>query len=103
MVSLGVRTGRVQSFGQFTFRVRTELEPCRPDDRCLTSGQALASSFGRLLYIVQTRATYLLLSEAANVRTSSLHRPDGDPIATIKTPDHFLYPTKSGSWLLVSY
>jgi hypothetical protein len=67
--------------------VRTELEPCRPDDTCLTSAQALASSFGQILYIVPKRTTYPLLPKAVSVRTSSLHRPDGDPIAAIKCPD----------------
>jgi hypothetical protein len=86
-VSLGVRTGRVQSFGRFMFGVWTELEPCRPDDPCLTSGQGLAYSSGRRLYIVRTRVTCLLLSEVASVLTSSLHHPDGDPTATIITPD----------------
>lgn len=74
-----VRTGRVQSFGRFSFGVRTELEPCRPDDTCLTSG--------RHLYIVRTRATCLLLSEAASVRTSSIHRPDRDPTVALKCPN----------------
>jgi hypothetical protein len=38
------------------------------------------------LYIVRMRATSLLLFEAASVRTSSIHRPDGDPTVAIKTP-----------------
>jgi hypothetical protein len=61
------------------------------------SGRALSSSSERSLYIVQTRATSLLLSEAASVRTSSIHRPDGDPTEAIKTPAHHIssYPTKS--------
>jgi len=79
--------GRVQSFERFIFGVRTVLEPCRPDDPCLTSGQALASSSGRRLNIVWTRTTCLLFSEAASVWMSSLHRSDGDPTTTIKTPD----------------
>jgi hypothetical protein len=46
----------------------------------------------RYLYIVRTHATFLLLSEAASVRTSSIHRPDGDPTAAIKCPDRrFLF------------
>jgi hypothetical protein len=86
-VSISVRTGRVQSFGWYMFEVRTELESCRSDDPCRTSRQALASSSGWLLYIVRTHATCLLLSEAANVRTSSLHRPDGNSTAAIYCPD----------------
>jgi hypothetical protein len=59
-------------------------------------GRALSSSSERSLYIVRTRATSLLLSKAASVRTSSIHRPDGDPTVTIKTPAAFpSYPTKS--------
>jgi hypothetical protein len=50
-------------------------------------GRALSSSSERSLYIVWTRATVLFLSEAASVRTSSIHCPDGDPTATIKCPD----------------
>jgi hypothetical protein len=61
------------------------------------SGRALSSSSERSLYIVRTRATILLLSEAASVRTSSIHCPDGDPTEAIKTPARriSLYPTKS--------
>jgi hypothetical protein len=63
-----------------------------PDgDRAHMSGQdltesrrALSSSSERSLYIVWTRATILLLFEAASVRTSSIHHPDGDPTAAIK-------------------
>jgi hypothetical protein len=56
------------------------------------SGRALSSSSERSLYIIPTRATFLLLSEAASVRTSSIHHPDGDPIAAIKCPDRrFLF------------
>jgi hypothetical protein len=84
-VSLGVRTGRVQSFGRYMFGVWTELESCRSDDPCRTSG--------RLLYIVRTRATCLLLSEAANVRTSSLHRPDGNSTSAIYCPDRRILST----------
>jgi hypothetical protein len=49
-------------------------------------GRALSSSSERSLYIVRTRATNLLLSEAASVRMSLTHRPDGDPTEAIKTP-----------------
>jgi hypothetical protein len=61
------------------------------------SGCALSSSSERSLYIVRTRATSLLRSEAASVQTSSIHRPDGDPTEAIKTPARriFSYPTKS--------
>jgi hypothetical protein len=56
------------------------------------SRHALSSSSERSLYIVRTRAIFLLLSEAASVRTSSIHRPDGDPTVTIKCPDRrFLF------------
>jgi hypothetical protein len=92
-VSLGVRTGRVQSFRLYMFGVRTELESCRSDDPCHTSEQALASSSGRLLYIVRMRVTCLLLSEAANVQTSSLHRPDENSTAAIYWPDRRILST----------
>jgi hypothetical protein len=61
------------------------------------SGRALSSSSERSLYIVRTRATSLLLSKAASVGTSSIHRPDGDPTEAIKTPARRIssYPTKS--------
>jgi hypothetical protein len=49
------------------------------------SGRALSSSSERSLYIIRTRATSLLLSEVVSVRTSSIHRPDGDPTVAIKT------------------
>jgi hypothetical protein len=49
-------------------------------------GRVLSSSSEWSLYIVRTRATSLLLSEAASVRTSSTHHPDGDPTEAIKTP-----------------
>jgi hypothetical protein len=54
----------------------------------MESGRALSSSSERSLYIVQTRATSLLLSEAASVRTSSIHRPDGDPTEAINSLAH---------------
>jgi hypothetical protein len=38
------------------------------------------------LYIVRTRATSLLLFEATSIRTSSTHRPDGDPTEAINIP-----------------
>jgi len=38
------------------------------------------------LYIVRTRVTSLLLSEAASIRTSSTHCPDGDPTEAINSP-----------------
>jgi hypothetical protein len=61
------------------------------------SGRALSLSSERSLYIVWTRATNLLLSEAASVWTSSIHRSDGHPIEAIKTPARRIssYPTKS--------
>jgi hypothetical protein len=56
------------------------------------SGRALSSSSEQYLHIVRTRATFLLLSEVASDRTSSIHRPDGDPTTAIKCPDHrFLF------------
>jgi len=70
------------------------------------SGRALSSSSERSLYIVRTRATSLLLFEAASVRTSSIHRPDGDPTKAIKTPArgiHSLPPQNHCFWLFVSY
>jgi len=79
--------------------VRTVL-PWSPDgEGAHMSGQdltesrrALSSSSERSLYIVRTRATFLLLSEAASVRTSSIHRPDGDPTTAIKCPNlRFLF------------
>jgi hypothetical protein len=78
--------------------VRTKLEHCRPDDPCITSGHALASLSGQVLYIIRTRATCLLLSEVENVQTSSFHHPDGNPTAAIYCPDRrilSLTPTKS--------
>jgi hypothetical protein len=75
------------------FGVRTELESCCSDDPCRTSGQELASSSGRILYIVRTCVTCLLLSEAANVRTSSLDRPDGNSTAAIYCPDRRILST----------
>jgi hypothetical protein len=83
----------VQSFRRFIFGVRTRLELCRPDDPCIASGSALASSCGWLLYIVPTSATSLLLSEAAGVRTSLKHRPDGGPTVAIKGPDRHILST----------
>jgi hypothetical protein len=61
------------------------------------SGRALSSSSERSLYIVRTRVTSLLLSEAVSVRTSSIHRPERDPTEAIKTPTRRIssYPTKS--------
>jgi hypothetical protein len=52
----------------------------------MESRRALSSSSERSLYIVRTRATSLLLSEAASVRTSSTHRLDGDPTVAINSP-----------------
>jgi hypothetical protein len=69
------------------------------------SGPALSSSFERYLYIVRTRTTFLLLSEAASVRTSSIHRPDGDPTEAIKCPDRrilFIPHKISFFWLFMS-
>jgi len=69
------------------------------------SRRALSSSSERYLYIVRTRATFLLLSEAASVQTSSIHRPDRDPTTAIKCPDcRFLFlPHKIRFfWLFVS-
>jgi hypothetical protein len=69
------------------------------------SGRALSSSSERSLYIVRTRATSLLLSEAASVRTSSIHRPNGDPTEAIKTPARRILPYTPQNlkfWLLVS-
>jgi hypothetical protein len=51
----------------------------------MESGRALSSSSERSLYIVRTRATSLLLSEAVSVLTSSIHRPDGDPTEAINS------------------
>jgi hypothetical protein len=52
----------------------------------MESGRALSSSSEQSLYIVQTRATSLLLSEAASVQTSSIHRPYGDLTEAINSP-----------------
>jgi hypothetical protein len=49
------------------------------------SGRPLSSSSERSLYIVRTGAASLLLFEVASVRTSSIHRPDGDPTEAMKT------------------
>jgi hypothetical protein len=57
----------------------------------MESGRVLSSSSERSLYIVQMRATSLLLSEAASVLTSSTHRPDGDPTEAIKTPARHIF------------
>jgi len=70
------------------------------------SGCALSSSPERSLYIIRTRVTSLLLFEAESVRTSSIHRPDGDPTEAIKTPAHRILPHTPQNlnfWLLVSY
>jgi hypothetical protein len=42
----------------------------------------------RVVIIVRTCATSLLLFEAASVRTSTTHRLDGDPTEAIKNPAH---------------
>jgi hypothetical protein len=55
------------------------------------SGRAMSSSSEQSLYIVRTHATNLLLSEAASVRTSSIHRPNGDPTEAIKTPARHIH------------
>jgi hypothetical protein len=55
------------------------------------SGLALSSSSEQSLYIVRTRATSLLLFEAASVRTSSIHRPDRDSTEAIKTPARHIH------------
>jgi hypothetical protein len=52
----------------------------------MESGRALSSSSKRSLYIVLTCVTSLLLSEAASVQTSSIHRSDGDPTEAINSP-----------------
>jgi hypothetical protein len=65
-----------------------------PDSSPLESGRRWSSHVRtgpdrvrtRVVIIVRTRATSLLLSEAARVRTSSIHRLDGDPTEAIKTP-----------------
>jgi hypothetical protein len=70
------------------------------------SGCTLSSSSERSLYIVRTRATSLLLSEATSVRTSSIHRPERDPTEAIKTPARRILPHSPQNlnfWLLVSY
>jgi hypothetical protein len=78
--------------------VRTALSWSPDGDGAHMSGQdltesrlVLSSSSERSLYIVWTRATSLLLSEAASVRTSSIHRPDGDPTEAIKTPARHIH------------
>jgi hypothetical protein len=70
----------------------------------MESGRALSSSSERSFYIVWTRATSLLLSEAASARTSSIHRPDGDPTKAINSPARRILtiPTQSHFWLFVS-
>jgi hypothetical protein len=60
---------------------------CSLDGICSTSGRELSSSGGRVILFVRTCVTVLLLSEAARVRTSSKHRPDGDPTEAINSPD----------------
>jgi uncharacterized membrane protein len=52
----------------------------------MESRRALSSSSEQPLYIVRTGAASLFLSEAASVRTSSTHRPDGDPTEAINSP-----------------
>jgi hypothetical protein len=63
--------------GRHSLEVRTGMEPTCPDrpDGVRT----------RAVIIVRTRATSLLLFEAASVRTSSIHRPDGDPTEAINS------------------
>jgi hypothetical protein len=75
--------------------VRTAISWSPDGDGAHMSGQELMESVRTLsslsersLYIVRTRATSLLLSEAASVRTSSIHRPDGDPTEAINSPAH---------------
>jgi len=65
----------------------------RPDCSFLASGKDLIASGrtwpasgGRLRLIVWTRATSLLISEAARVRTVLIHHPDGDPTEAINSP-----------------
>jgi hypothetical protein len=69
----------------------------------MESGRALSSSSERSLYIVRMHATSLLLSEAASVRTSSIHRPDGDPTVAIKTHARHIHSLPPQNiWLFVS-
>jgi hypothetical protein len=63
-----------------------------------------ATTGGTVSKTVWTRATCLLVPNAARVRTKLLHRPDGDPTEAIYTPEspfspipHIIY-----SWHFVS-
>jgi hypothetical protein len=58
--------------------------------RAATTGRTVSKT-------VQTRATCLLVPNAARVWTTLMHRPDGDPTEAIYTPESPLsppYPTK---------
>jgi hypothetical protein len=77
--------------------VRTGMELSRPDLSCLTFGRARPASGGRLRLIVRMRATSLLISEAARVRTALIYRPDGGPTEAIYIPQiaaHSILPHK---------
>jgi hypothetical protein len=66
--------------------------------RAVTTGRTVSKT-------VWTRPTCLLVPNAALVRTTLMHRPDGDPTKAIYTPESPLsppYPTKSPLWHFVS-
>jgi hypothetical protein len=62
---------------------------------------------GRTIRInIRKHATYPLISKAASVLTTLIHRPDGDPTGAIYTPGRcILHPTPQNLtfWPVVSY
>jgi hypothetical protein len=81
------------------------MELRRPDDICLTSRRARPASGGQLRLIVRTRATNMLISEAAGVRTALIYLPEERPTEAIYTPEcrslHHT-PQNPSFWQLVS-
>jgi hypothetical protein len=55
-----------------------------PDGSCLTSGRSRPASGGRLRLIVRTRATSLLIFEAARIRMALIYRPT-DQASSVRT------------------
>jgi hypothetical protein len=76
-----------------------------PDGTLLESGREWSPIVQTEPACVRTRATCLLVPNAARVRTRLMHRPDKDPTEAIYTPESPLsppYPTKSHLWHFVS-
>jgi hypothetical protein len=98
MVSIGVRKDKWS--GRYSLGVWSRMEPNHPDGTCLRPDACPVVS-----KTVWTRATCLLVPNAARVQMTLMHRSDGDPTEAIYTPESPLsppYPTKSPLWHFVS-